>query len=69
MAPFRRALVTLEKVNLGVIVTAFLMTIAGSMVGGFLYTWTSSLILIAIFVVIVLLSYFTVRYLGNRYLR
>jgi hypothetical protein len=59
----------LERVNFTVLILGFLLAIASSVIGGTLYSWVSSLLIVLGYFFVIGISYFIFKKLQNRSLR
>jgi hypothetical protein len=66
---YRSRIARLERINMTILILGFIFTVAGSIVGGTLYHWVTSLILMFAYFMIASISYFIFKSMQNRQLR
>ena len=69
LLPYRSYITRLERLNFLICLLGFLLAIACSVLGGTLYSWVSSLLIVLGYFLLVALSYFLFKKLQNRSLR
>ena len=58
LLPYRAKITRLERINMSILIIGFIFTVAGSIVGGTLYHWLSSLIIMFAYFMIASISYY-----------
>ena len=69
LQPYRAHVAKLEKINVSILVVCLLLSIALSMVGGILYSWVTSILVIVFFIIAMTIAYFLFKRFQNKYLR
>ena len=59
----------LERTNLTILILGFILTVGGSILGGTIYHWLSSLIIMFAYFMIASITYYVFKTLQNRSLR
>ena len=67
--PYRQKVMRLERINMTILVIGFILTVVGSILGGTMYHWVLSLIIVFAYFMIASISYYVFKTLQNRSLR
>jgi hypothetical protein len=69
LLPYREKVMRLERINMMILILGFILTVVGSILGGTMLHWVSSLIIMLAYFMIASITYFVFKTLQNRSLR